>query len=57
MLVDHLRESLDALDQRIDAIWAEEIERRIREIDEGKVEGELVIQNCDPDSEDELLLG
>jgi putative addiction module component (TIGR02574 family) len=48
MLADHLLESLDGEDQkRIDAIWAEEAERRLREIDEGKVEtidGELVMQ-------------
>lgn len=32
-------ESLDAPEQKeIDAAWAEEIERRIRDIDEGKVE-------------------
>lgn len=45
---DHLLESLDGEDQkRIDAIWAEEVERRLREIKEGKVEtidGELVMQ-------------
>ena len=48
MLSDRLLESLDGPDQkRIDALWAEEAERRLREIDEGKVEmidGELVIQ-------------
>lgn len=48
MLADHLLTSLDGPDQkRIDALWAEEAERRIREIDEGKVEtidGELVMQ-------------
>ena len=39
MLADHLLESLDAEDQkRIDAIWAEEVERRVRAIDEGRVE-------------------
>jgi putative addiction module component (TIGR02574 family) len=39
MLADHLLESLDAEDQkRIDAIWAEEAERRVRAIDEGRVE-------------------
>ena len=38
MLAEHLLESLDAEDQkRIDALWAEEAERRMREIDEGKV--------------------
>lgn len=48
MLADHLLVSLDAPNQKqIDAAWADEIERRIREIDEGKVEtidGELVMQ-------------
>lgn len=48
MLADRLLESLNREDQkRIDALWAEEAERRIREIDEGKVEaidGELVMQ-------------
>lgn len=48
MIADHLLASLDGPDQKkIDAAWAEEIERRIREIDEGKVEtidGELVMQ-------------
>jgi len=48
VLADHLLASLDGEDQkRIDALWAEEAERRIREIDEGKVEmidGELVMQ-------------
>lgn len=47
-LADRLLESLDGPDQkRIDALWAEEAERRMREIDEGKVEtidGELVMQ-------------
>lgn len=39
MLADQLLESLDGPDQkRIDALWAEEAERRVREIDEGKVE-------------------
>lgn len=39
MLADHLMESLDAEDQkRIDAVWAEEAERRVRAIDEGRVE-------------------
>jgi putative addiction module component (TIGR02574 family) len=38
MLADHLLESLDWEDQkRIDAIWAEEAERRVRAIDEGRV--------------------
>ena len=48
MLADHLLSSLDGPNQKqIDAAWAEEIERRIREIDEGKVEtidGELVME-------------
>lgn len=48
MLADHLLASLDGPDQKdIDAAWAEEAERRIREIDEGKVEmidGELVME-------------
>ncbi len=46
MLADHLLESLNSPNQKqIDAAWAEEVERRIREIDEGRVEtidGELV---------------
>ena len=38
MLADHLLESLDDPEQKeIDAAWAEEIERRIRAIDEGRV--------------------
>lgn len=38
MLADHLLESLDGSNQKeIDAAWADEAERRIREIDEGKV--------------------
>ena len=48
MLADRLLVSLDPPNQKqIDAAWAEEIERRIREIDDGKVEtidGELVMQ-------------
>ena len=48
MLADRLLESLDGPNQKeIDAAWAEEAERRMREIDEGKVEaieGELVMQ-------------
>lgn len=48
MLADRVLESLDPPNQKqIDAAWAEEVERRIREIDEGKVEtidGELVMQ-------------
>lgn len=39
MLADHLLESLDNENQkRIDAIWAEEVERRVRAIDEGRIE-------------------
>jgi putative addiction module component (TIGR02574 family) len=38
MLTDHLLRSLDSPDQeRIDALWAEEAERRIKEIDDGVV--------------------
>ncbi|HEV7681490.1 MAG TPA: addiction module protein [Pyrinomonadaceae bacterium] len=38
MLAEHLLDSLNGEDQkRIDALWADEIERRIREVDEGKV--------------------
>jgi putative addiction module component (TIGR02574 family) len=48
MLADHLLTSLDAPNQKeIDAAWAEEAERRMREIDEGVVEtidGELVME-------------
>ncbi|HMH42957.1 MAG TPA: addiction module protein [Pyrinomonadaceae bacterium] len=48
MLADHLLASLDGPNQKeIDAAWAEEAERRMREIDEGKVElidGELVME-------------
>lgn len=48
MFADRLLESLDGPDQkRIDALWGEEAERRLREIEEGKVEtidGELVMQ-------------
>ena len=37
MLADHLLESLDAEAQkRVDAMWAEEAERRAKAIDEGK---------------------
>lgn len=47
MLADHLLESLDGEDQkRIDAIWAEEAERRVRAIDEGRtklIPGEEVL--------------
>ncbi|HKG97987.1 MAG TPA: addiction module protein, partial [Pyrinomonadaceae bacterium] len=36
MLAEHLMESLDAEDQeRIDALWAEEAERRDNEIEDG----------------------
>ncbi len=48
MLADHLLESLATAEQkRIDALWAEEAEKRMREIDEGKVDaidGALVMQ-------------
>ena len=38
MLAEHLLESLDAADQkRIDSLWAEEAERRDREIEDGTV--------------------
>ena len=38
MLVEHLMESLDVEDQkRIDALWAEEAERRDKEIEDGIV--------------------
>lgn len=49
ILASHLLESLATPEQkRIDALWTEEAERRIREIDEGKVEmidGELVMRS------------
>lgn len=39
MLASHLLESLDWEDQkRIDAVWAEEAERRVKAIDEGRPE-------------------
>jgi putative addiction module component (TIGR02574 family) len=48
MLAEHLLLSLDGPNQKqIDDAWAEEAERRIREIDEGRVEaidGEVVMQ-------------
>lgn len=38
MLAEHLMESLDAEDQqRIDAVWAQEAERRDQEIEDGTV--------------------
>ena len=38
MLAEHLMESLDAKDQaEIDALWAEEAERRARELEDGTV--------------------
>jgi putative addiction module component (TIGR02574 family) len=38
MLAEHLLDSLNGEEQkRIDALWADEIERRIKEVDEGKV--------------------
>ena len=48
MLADHLLESLDTENQkRIEAIWAEEAERRMQEIRDGKVkpiDGEIVMR-------------
>jgi len=48
MLADHLLESLDWEQQKeIDAAWAEEAERRMQEIREGKVQtidGEQVMR-------------
>jgi putative addiction module component (TIGR02574 family) len=48
MLAEHLLESLDAEEQqKIDALWATEAERRIREIETGTVAaipGEEVMQ-------------
>jgi putative addiction module component (TIGR02574 family) len=48
MLAGHLLESLDRENQkRVDAIWAEEAEKRIQEIRDGKVQpidGELVMR-------------
>ena len=47
-LADHLLDSLDGPEQKaIYAAWAEEAERRMRELDEGIVEaidGELVME-------------
>ena len=47
MLADHLLESLDAQEEkRVDAIWAEEAERRAKAIDEGRaklIPGEQVM--------------
>ena len=47
MLAEHLMESLDAEDQeRIDSLWAEEAERRDKEIEDGivtAIPGEEVI--------------
>ena len=47
-LADHLFASLDGPNQKqVDEAWAKEIERRIREIDEGEVEtipGEQVMR-------------
>jgi putative addiction module component (TIGR02574 family) len=38
MLAEHLLDSLNGEDQkRIDALWGDEIERRIKEVDDGKV--------------------
>lgn len=48
MLAEHLMESLDAEQQaRIDALWAEEAERRFKEIEDGVVQaipGEEVME-------------
>lgn len=48
LLADELLVSLDAPDQEeIDGAWAEEIEKRIRDFDEGRVEaidGEVVMR-------------
>ncbi|HXI22261.1 MAG TPA: addiction module protein [Pyrinomonadaceae bacterium] len=48
MLADHLLESLDWEQQKeIDAVWADEAERRMQEIRDGKVQtidGEQVIR-------------
>ena len=39
MLAAHLLESLDGPEQlEVDAAWSQEVERRIRDIDEGRVE-------------------
>ncbi len=39
MLADHLLESLDSPQQKeIDAVWAEEMERRVQDIAAGNVE-------------------
>ena len=39
MLADQLLDSLDAPNQEeIDRLWAEEAEKRVKEIDEGKVQ-------------------
>ena len=39
MLAEHLMESLDAENQaEIDALWAEEAERRARELEDGTVQ-------------------
>jgi putative addiction module component (TIGR02574 family) len=52
MLADHLLSSLDCPDRKsIDLPWAKEAERRLREIEEGKIEaidGELVMQRLRP---------
>jgi putative addiction module component (TIGR02574 family) len=47
LLIDELLASLEASQEEIDAAWAQEIEKRIRDLDEGRVEaidGELVMQ-------------
>jgi putative addiction module component (TIGR02574 family) len=47
MLAEHLLESLDAPHQKeIDALWAEEVQRRVQELEAGTVElipGEQVL--------------
>ena len=52
MLADHLLESLDAEAQkRIDTIWADEAERRVRAIDEGRsklIPGDEVLAELRP---------
>ncbi len=59
MLADHLLESLDAQEEkRIDAIWAEEAERRAKAIDEGRaklIPGEQVMTELRSGGNDEHL--
>jgi putative addiction module component (TIGR02574 family) len=53
MLADQLLESLDAdAQKRIDGIWAEEAEQRVRAIDEGRaklIPGDEVFAELDAD--------